>query len=143
MSDAFTLEVVVPRHEPRACEHYSVNAIRGDGMPYLRTIKPDDLNYVFLSTSGVHGSYTNLDEIEMLFDPAREKQAREYFFVDAGDPLPTEHEITFCVLQPRKVTTIYGNALVRSLDDVAFLRRLTELTIAGVAELQKGNREKR
>lgn len=121
--------------------HYTVNSVPGDGMEFLRNFQPNDINYVFLSTSGVHGTYCNLDQIELLFVPGKEEEARKALGIYPGEELPKEREITFCALLPRMVTTFYGNATVRSMEDVKYLRRLTEQTITGVLKLQEGNRE--
>lgn len=129
-----------PPHDKRAGTHYTTNAIVGDAMVILRELEPNDINWVFLSTSGVHGSYMSLDEAELLWtDPARYRSEHGY---EAGEELPVEQDITVLIVLPRMVTTAYGNAIVRSLDDVSLLRKRVEQTMAGIALLQAGNREK-
>jgi hypothetical protein len=109
-------------------------------MEIIRDLEPDDINWIFLSTSGIHGSYTSLDRIEKLWtDPAAYRASG---YIEDGEPMPTEAGITVLIVLPRMVTTMYGNATVRSLDDVALLRRRVEQTFEGIAKLQAGNREK-
>ena len=49
--------------------HYNIFSVRSESaMKVLRDYFPDgkcnDLNWVLFSTSGIHGCYTNLDQIE-------------------------------------------------------------------------------
>jgi hypothetical protein len=63
----------------------------------------NDLNVVLFSTSGVHGTYTTIEQAEESKEPT---------------------EITFLVLRPRTVQTFYGNCRPETADDFAFLKRL-------------------
>ena len=137
---AWPIKLVAPSYSCEAGRHYTINSIDGDAMVILRDLEPDDLNWVFLSTSGVHGSYTSLDEIEKLWTAPDEYRKENY--LGADEPLPDYDEITVVIVMPRMVTTFYGNAAVRSLDDVALLRKRVEQTIAGILKLQEGNRER-
>lgn len=107
-------------------------------MEILRDLEPDDINWVFLSTSGVHGSYMNLDDAEKLWTDPR--AYREANCLAPTDDLPTEETITVLIVLPRMVTTMFGTATLRSLDDVALLRTRVEQTFAGITERQAGNR---
>jgi hypothetical protein len=127
-----------------AGRHYTCNSIVGDAMEILRSFEPDDINWVFLSTSGVHGSYCSLDAIERALWDATDDEARADDFA-TDDPewtRDTERDVTVLIVLPRMVTTCYGNATIRTREDVALLRRLTEQTIAGVMKLESGNRAK-
>lgn len=94
--------------------HYSIFAVTtDDGMAVLRAFFPDakadDLNLVLFSTSGVHGSYTAIEDAEQhLQSPSEE----------------TSSIVTFLVLQPRMVSVSYGNCKPQNADDIAFLKAL-------------------
>ena len=105
--------------------HYNIFRLRkdADGIEALRSFfedgKCNELNFVLFSTSGVHGSYATLDEIE----------------ADTEDESP---QLTFVIVQPRLVTLRYGNIDVR-LEDIPWLRNLAESTPDAVAQILKGN----
>lgn len=119
--------------------HYTVSNVTGDVMAFLRGMEPDDLNFFFPSTSGVHGSYCTLDQIDKLFG-ASEEEAREEFGFEEGEATPTQWDLTFCFVMPWMCTIYYGNVPVRSPDDSRFLRGLVEKTIKGVLARCEGNR---
>jgi hypothetical protein len=86
-----------------------------DAMDVLHHWFPDgeanEMNLVFFSTSGVHGTYCTIEEVE------------------TGLSLPGDHEdrihdLTFLVVQPRIVTLRYGNCTPKTPDDFAFLKKL-------------------
>jgi hypothetical protein len=79
--------------------------------------KADLMNWFFLSTSGVHGSYATLDDL---------------YTGDYGG------SITMLVVQPRLVVVRYGEVEVEK-DDIPFLRGLVTSTIQAVAQSQEGN----
>ena len=84
-----------------------------------------DYNWLFLSTSGMHGSYTTLDDIECVgFEPVSEW---EY--------IPN---VTFLVVMPRLVRTYFGNARVTA-DDVPWLREAVQRTLVAVGQRADGN----
>lgn len=76
------------------------------GLNALRALFPDakadEMNFVFFSTSGIHGSYHTIEEEE----------------------LKPETGVTFLVLQPRLVLTRYGVAFPKTEDDFVFLKKL-------------------
>lgn len=87
--------------------HYSVlKAV--EGMEYLRRLFPDaradTMNFVLFSTSGIHGTYQTIEDEEK--EPG------------CG--------VTFLVINPRLVRTIYGNAFPETEDDFDFLKKLRE-----------------
>lgn len=81
------------------------------GMDALRRIFPegeaDDMNFVFFSTSGVHGLSTTIEQYEGLCDI--EERA-------AG--------ITFLIVNPRVAGLRYGNVHPETPEDFAFLKKL-------------------
>lgn len=90
----------------------------------------NDLNFVLFSTSGVHGSYVTIEDIE-------QSMAR---YPDG--PPPGDHpddyvipEITFLIVRPRIVTLTYGNATLRNLDDIQWAKRVRWLSAAAVAKI--------
>jgi hypothetical protein len=91
------------------------------------------MNFLLLSTSGVHGSYTSLDEIEASLvkygegEPTGEDWPEDYAFP----------EVTFVIVQPRLVCLRYGNTRV-SLEDIKYLRSLSPTTVAAVQTILAG-----
>jgi hypothetical protein len=85
------------------------------------TGQADARNWGFLSTSGVHGSYATLDEIEAQ--------------IAERDTPPT---ITVLVLKPRTCTLLYGDIEI-SLADIPYLRELVRTTLHQVTLSQAGN----
>jgi hypothetical protein len=89
--------------------HYTTFWLRDDdsGMTALRDMFPDaeadEMNFVLFSTSGVHGSYCTIEEVES--DPDRST-------------------VTFLVVHPRLVTLRYGNCVPQTEDDFSFLKKL-------------------
>lgn len=89
--------------------YYSVLALEGDGMAALRELFPEgeanELNAVLFSTSGVHGFYTTIEEVQA-----------------GGEEAPAD--VTFVVLQPRIVCMRYGSCQPKTPEDFAFLMKL-------------------
>jgi len=116
--------------------HYGVFSIGKaiDGMAYLRRIFPDDeanyLNFVLFSTSGVHGSYITIEEIErgML------KYGEDYVPDDDWPDDWNGRELTILLVQPRVVCLRYGNVLVESMDDINWLKRLRKSSFDAISE---------
>lgn len=113
-------------------EHYSVRCFDLDGrnrhcpetgMRALRGMFPagdaDALNVALFSTSGIHGSYTTIEEIE-------EALAR------APDPFPDECDLTVLVLRPRTCVLLYGRVRVGA-SDTSWLKRLRDSSHAALA----------
>lgn len=108
--------------------HYNIYATHtpDTALQMLREWFPDGaginyMNFVLFSTSGVHGMYTTIEEVE--------QDIKEY-----GDNPPDDddeyhpREVTFLLVQPRIVGLTYGNCACRTLDDVKFLKRIRELS---------------
>lgn len=124
--------------------HYTLNAIRDEAelAQIIRSLcgeawfTDDDLacmNWVFFSTSGVHGSYGNLDDEEV--ETAR-KTHEEYAEDEAfNEDLFT---ITATIYKPRMITVVYGEALFRR-DEIPWLRTVVARTLEGMRLSQRGN----
>ena len=86
------------------------------GMAALREIFPtaqaNEMNFVLFSTSGVHGTYTLIADIE--------------FDIKAGVSEEGFNRLTFLIVQPRLVTLRYGICLPETLDDIRYLKKLRE-----------------
>ncbi len=93
----------------------------------------DDINLFIASTSGVHGTYRTLDDIQRYHtDPIKYRldegiESEEYF-----------PELTVLVIHPRLVCLRYGNIEVNP-DDIPYLRKLINSSIKEMADSQKGN----
>ena len=111
--------------------HYSkpVPALEGRGMEALRTMFPkgeaDQMNFVLFSTSGVHGSYTTIEEHES-----------EPVYIEEGE-IYQENTVTFVIVQPRIVAMRYGVACPKSPEDYAFLKKLRQSSWEAVAKIGK------
>ena len=83
----------------------------------------DELNWLFLSTSGAHGTYTSLNDIE-------------------GDPDPEDespHEVTVLICHPRLVVLKYGCIDVPDQEDRDWLREQVARTIEAIIKSQAEN----
>lgn len=89
----------------------------------------DHLNWLFCSTSGRHGSYKTLDEIENIL---RGKDDKTRPFENG------KYTATVLIVHPRLGILKYGEIQV-GLSDVALLRRLVASTLVAVAISQEGN----
>lgn len=115
--------------------HYNVFAFQqGREMEVLRQWFPDgkanDLNQVLFSTSGVHGSYTTIEEIERGLRKYGENAEFE-------DDWPDDYAgsiLTIMILQPRLCTIRYGNVNV-TLADIEFLKDLRASSHAELAKI--------
>jgi hypothetical protein len=109
------------------CE--AINSIKS--IRDLRDLFPDGkantLNWCFLSTSGIHGSYATLDDMHAPPD------------ADG----PPSREVTVLVVHPRLVVMRYGNIAVRSDEDERWLRGLVQSTLDAVRKSQGGNLPKK
>jgi len=80
----------------------------------LKTIFPNgeanDLNMVMFSTSGVHGTYSTIEELEEAIKTNDEGYEGEYW-------------LTILVIHPRIVSMQYGSIEI-TLDDIDYLKKL-------------------
>lgn len=110
--------------------HYNVYAFNGRPLKSGEFLKmgfvPDHLNFFLFSTSGVHGSYFTLEEIETAWD-ITDQDADDY----------EGREITVLLVQPRTVTLTYGNIEIESLEHLQVLKTIRALSWAVVADIGK------
>lgn len=96
-----------------------------NGMDFLRTFfdknKPNQLGFVLFSTSGVHGSYSTIEDAEAWL---RENKTKEH--IDYFGNWGVGNSVTFLIIQPRIVGTIYGNCLPETQGDIDFLKQLRQ-----------------
>ena len=107
--------------------HYNVAEL--DNIQQVKDIfvdGTDEMNWLFLSTSGVHGSYTTLDELEKFWDEPEDSENYH------------GHYITILVYHPRMVCSKYGDIEI-SREDIPWLRQMVTLTIEAIKESQVGN----
>lgn len=80
-----------------------------DGMALLREIFPDGeanpLNFVMFSTSGVHGSYLDIEDVEKS--------------LKTSEP----QKLTILIVRPRTVFMQYGEIIVKN-GDIRYLKKL-------------------
>ena len=82
----------------------------------------DEMNFVLFSTSGVHGGYTTIEEIEQ----GLAKYGKSPSFMD--DDWPDDYNgnsLTFLVVQPRIVGMTFGNMIV-TLEDIPYLKAIRQ-----------------
>lgn len=87
------------------------------------------MNWLILSTSGIHGSYTTLDELE-IDDGTNEDESLWQ------DGIAT---ITAMIFQPRRLSIVYEGELEITRDDIPYLRKIVSKTVLGFIESQRGN----
>ena len=107
--------------------HYNNFGIKpGHGMKVLKEWFPDgeanELNVVLFSTSGVHGTYTTIEDVEA----GLRKYGDEPTFDSEGWPDDyAGNEITILIVQPRICTVRHGNVKT-TISDISFLKKLRE-----------------
>jgi len=105
--------------------HYSVmrlaSAEPDSGMVALRAMfqnGANELNMVLFSTSGVHGTYTTIEEIEASIRGDQSTDGLRW--------------LTFLVLHPRLVALRYGLCRPETLDDIAWLKALRASSLSTI-----------
>lgn len=105
------------------------------GMQSLREIFPDGKasseNFVLFSTSGVHGCYTTIEEIEASLLKHGDTWDPDMANGDETYVLPS---LTVLVVQPRIVCLRCGNVRVRTAD-IPYLKELRASSLAAVATI--------
>lgn len=91
--------------------HYSIMTLdQMSGMESLRGMFPDgkadDLNFVLFSTSGAHGTYATIEDVE------------------SSIGTDEEMDLTFLVVHPRLVALRYGVCEPKTAEDFAYLKLL-------------------
>jgi hypothetical protein len=101
--------------------HYNImRCASHEGMALLREMFPDgeadEMNFVLFSTSGIHGTYTTIEDIER-------------------EPEEWGNLLTFLVVQPRIVCTRYGLCAPETPEDFAFLKKLRASSHAAMRQI--------
>ena len=134
-----SIKVGGPMFEPKEDEFYrSVHGKSGGHynnfyfqhgreMDALRAMFPEgeanEMNVVLFSTSGVHGTYTTIEEVEAGLVKYGDKPV---FGEDCDWPEDYHgNEVTVLIVQPRICTVRHGNASV-TLADIPFLKKLRD-----------------
>ena len=95
-----------------------------ESMRLLRSIFPegmaDSMNFVLFSTSGIHGSYSTIEDAETS--------------MAAGEEEDSIH-VTFLIVRPRVVALQFGNCLPRTAEDFAFLKALRQSSWDAVTKI--------
>lgn len=110
--------------------HYNIYGCRDEnGMNGLREMFPEakanELNFVLFSTSGVHGTYSTIEEAEVAMLRGNKDE-------DGEDWTPS---VTFLIVHPRIVCLRYGNCVPRTADDFAFLKKLRASSYVAVSQI--------
>lgn len=134
-TETFSAQPCLKCGEQKSGAHYNLFQIKG-GMSSLRAIfqdgVADELNLVAFSTSGVHGTYTTIEEIEHTIS----KYGPNADF--GNEEWPDDfhgYDLTVLIIHPRICCLRYGNIKVQSLEDVSFLKRLRESSVAAFAKI--------
>jgi len=137
MKEETTIKCIKHNRLAHLCDHgghYTIYAHDEDhAMEDIKRVFPtgkaNDMNWFIASTSGVHGTYETLDDIEeQLKNPNIEEYGEDY--------IPT---LTFQIIMPRMVCVSYGNVQVKNQDDVDYLRGLISSTVNAIADTQYHN----
>lgn len=127
------------RHE-REGGHYNIWVISSGGVAGLREMFGDpphanEMNFVLFSTSGVHGSYTTIEEIE---ESLVKYGAEPEFLKDESEAsVPDDYcpdSLTVTVYHPRLIGVGYGNVKV-ALEDIPFLKALRQSSWDAVQQI--------
>ena len=116
-------------------QYYSISEL--NSIEYVKKAFPDgkanELNFVLFSTSGVHGTYTTIEDIEYYLEKypnfhelSEEKQEEIREGEDGYSDM-----LTILIIRPRVVEMVYGNIQVKK-EDIPYLKRLRETSIDAV-----------
>jgi len=104
-------------------DYYSVSEIEtlDELKKYFPNGEANELNFVLFSTSGVHGFYTTIEDIEKEED-------------DEVDSDCDNHRITILYIQPRTVRVMYGHIEVTK-DDLEYLKKLRKTSLDAISNI--------
>ena len=145
---AFTIVLVnitasfAPFWHEREGAHYNIWSISKGGVDGLRKMFPEgkanEMNFVLFSTSGVHGMYTTIEEIE---HGLREYGPNPKFLEDESEESTPDDwhgtTLTTTVYHPRIIGVGYGNIEV-TLQDIPFLKKLRESSWTAISQIGRG-----
>ena len=120
---------LTPPDPPHRSSHYTIQKLESfaDVRAVFTPGVQHDLNWVFASTSGIHGHYWTIEEILANWDAPEDE--------DNGSPVK---DITVTILHPRTICVRYGTVEVTK-EDLVFLSTHINQTILGVIRSQQGN----
>jgi hypothetical protein len=118
--------------------HYTISQIKT--MDEIRQFwgddpKPNELNWMIGSTSGVHGSYATLDQIEACF-----KDECDCPDDEKTDDYHHRQEFTVLICRPRLVALTYGSIPV-TLEELPYLRTIITRSLQAIQGSQDENLE--
>lgn len=100
--------------------HYSVAKL--DDVSDIWTLFPDgdadEMNWLFVGTSGIHGGYETLEDAKL--------------GLESGDE--SECYLTILVVQPRRVRTYYGQI---KINDISELEKINRILISTAKVIQE------
>lgn len=114
----------------RTGAHYNIWNISRGGVSGLRTVFPEakanEMNFVLFSTSGVHGTYSTIEDIEV----SLLKYGLNPSFAedDSEEDMPNDYngpQLTVTVYHPRIIGVGYG-VMDITLEDIPFLKQLRQ-----------------
>jgi hypothetical protein len=111
--------------------HYNIWVISSGGVDGLRQMfgnppEANEMNFALFSTSGVHGSYTTIEEIEESLLKYGEHPA--FLEDESEETMPDDwygNDLTVTVYHPRIIGVGYGNVKV-GINDIQFLKALRQ-----------------
>jgi hypothetical protein len=98
----------------------------------------DEMNFALFSTSGVHGTYTTIEEIELSL--SKYGPAPEFLKDESEQTMPDDwygNSLTVTVYHPRIIGVGYGNVRVE-LSDIPFLKALRRSSWRAVQKIGRG-----
>jgi hypothetical protein len=110
--------------------HYNNYGCRDeDGMAALREFFDDgnanEMNVCLFSTSGIHGTYTTIEEAEAEWKRGGKNE-------DGNEITP---QVTFLIVQPRICTVRHGNCNPTTADDFEFLKKLRKSSLDALKKI--------
>jgi len=120
--------------------HYNIWVISSGGVAGLRAMFGDpptanEMNFALFSTSGVHGQYTTIEEIEESL--AKYGPTPAFMQDENEESIPDDYQgpsLTVAVYHPRIIGIGYGNVEV-TLEDISFLKALRQSSWEAVQKI--------
>lgn len=118
--------------------HYNIWAVnKGKEMETLKLYFPDgvanEMNFILFSTSGVHGSYTMIEDIEISLDKYKDLKLNE-----DCEKLPEDYVapyLTGLIIQPRLVCMRYFGEMKVKLEDIPYLKKLRQSSFDAILKI--------
>jgi hypothetical protein len=136
-TDAFEAQTCSHCRQRREGAHYNLFHITA-GIESLKCIFPDgkanEMNFALFSTSGVHGSYTTIEQIENSLTKYADYKPKE------DEDWPDDYrdtELTIQIVQPRICCLRYGTMEV-TLADIPYLKKLRETSWEAMQTIGRG-----